>query len=83
MRATMRVHDEAGSHERRRHDSKGTLSADARPRACPIALATPAVLATCIAIYLFPLALLAVIFLHMRGFAHALWRIGARSCRHA
>jgi hypothetical protein len=51
--------------------------------ACPIALATPAVLAACIAIYLFPLALLAAIFLYMRGFAHALWRIGARSFRHA
>ena len=65
----MRVHDEAGSHERQRRDSKGTLSADARPR---IALAKPAVLAACIATYLFPLALLAVIFLYMRGFAHAL-----------
>jgi hypothetical protein len=83
MRATMRVHDEADSHERQRHDSKGTQSADARPRACPIALAKPAVLAASIAIYLFPLALLAVIFLYMRGFAHTLWRIGARSFRHA
>jgi hypothetical protein len=46
-------------------------------------MATPAVLAACIAIYLFPLALLAVIFLYMRGFAHASWRIGARSFRHA
>ena len=46
-------------------------------------MATPAVLAACIAIYLFPLALLAVIFLCMRGFAHASWRIGAQNFRHA
>jgi hypothetical protein len=82
MRATRRVRDEAGSHERQRYDSKGTPSADERPRVCPIALATPAVLAACVAIYLFPQSLLAVTFLSMRGFAHALWRIGARSfCR--